>query len=65
MIPLMILIIVILPKTGYPKTHDGDIDRKSPFYNPLFFGHFAQYHLMSLRVSMQRDLKKTQGRMMP
>ena len=65
MIALIFAIIVILPKTGYPKTHDGDIDRKSPFYNPLFLDILHTYHLMSLRVSMHRDLKKTQGRMMP
>ena len=28
-------------KDGYPKDVTGDIDRKSPFFNPLFFGHFA------------------------
>tara|TARA_Y100000034_G_scaffold135482_1_gene207576 strand:+ start:1963 stop:2673 length:711 start_codon:yes stop_codon:yes gene_type:complete len=38
---LLFAIFAIIPKTDYPKTADGDIDRKSPFFNPLFFGHFA------------------------
>ena len=38
---LLFAIIAIIPKTDYPKDVTGDIDRKSPFFNPLFFGHFA------------------------
>ena len=38
---LLFAIFAIIPKTDYPKTWDGDIDRKSPEFNPLFFGHFA------------------------
>ena len=38
---LLFAIFAIIPKTDYPKTLGGDIDRKSPFFNPLFFGHFA------------------------
>jgi len=40
---LLFAIFAIIPKTDYPKikgTHE--IDRNSPFFNPLFFGHFAQ-----------------------
>jgi hypothetical protein len=38
---LLFAIFAIIPKTAYPKDATGDIDRKSPFFNPLFFGHFA------------------------
>ena len=38
---LLFAIFAIIPKTAYPKDVTGDIDRKSPFFNPLFFGHFA------------------------
>ena len=38
---LLFAIFAIIPKTDYPKDETGDIDRKSPFFNPLFFGHFA------------------------
>ena len=39
---LLFAIFAIIPKTDYPKDVTGDIDRKSPIFNPLFFGHFAQ-----------------------
>jgi len=38
---LLFAIFAIVPKTDYPKDATGDIDRKSPIFNPLFFGHFA------------------------
>ena len=38
---LLFAIFAIIPKTNYPKTRTGEIDRKSPIFNPLFFGHFA------------------------
>ena len=38
---LIFAIFAIIPKTDYPKDATGDIDRKSPIFNPLFFGHFA------------------------
>ena len=38
---LVFAIFAIIPKTDYPKDITGDIDRKSPIFNPLFFGHFA------------------------
>jgi len=38
---LLFAIFAIIPKTDYPKDITGDIDRKSPIFNPLFFGHFA------------------------
>jgi hypothetical protein len=57
-IALIFAIIVILPKTGYPKTHDGDIDRNSPFYNPLFFGHFAHIPLDEFKSEYAKRLEK-------
>ena len=57
-IALIFAIIVILPKTGYPKTHDGDIDRNSPFYNPLFFGHFAHIPLDEFKSEYAQRLEK-------
>ena len=38
---LLFAIFAIIPKTDYPKDATGDIARKSPIFNPLFFGHFA------------------------
>jgi len=38
---LLFAIYAIIPKTDYPKDENGEIDRKSPSFNPLFFGHFA------------------------
>ena len=39
---LLFAIFAIIPNTDYPKIKGSDeIDRKSPIFNPLFFGHFA------------------------
>ena len=39
---LLFAIFAIIPNTDYPKMKGSDeIDRKSPIFNPLFFGHFA------------------------
>ena len=39
---LLFAIFAIIPKTGYPKVKGTDeIDRNSPWFNPLFFGHFS------------------------
>lgn len=39
---LLFAIFAIIPKTDYPKIKGTkEIDRKSPLFNPLFFGHFA------------------------
>ena len=41
-ISLLADIFAIIPQTGYPKIPGTDeIDRESPAFNPLFFGHFA------------------------
>jgi len=39
---LLFAIFAIIPSTTYPKIKGTqEIDRKSPLFNPLFFGHFA------------------------
>ena len=41
-ISLLAAIFAIIPQTGYPKIPGTDeIDRESPAFNPLSFGHFA------------------------
>ena len=41
-ISLLAAIFAIIPQTGYPKKPGtNEIDRDSPMFNPLFFGHFA------------------------
>ena len=41
-ISLLAAIFAIIPQTGYPKIPGTDeIDRESPAFKPLFFGHFA------------------------
>ena len=41
-VSLLAAIFAIIPQTGYPKKPGSDeIDRESPAFNPLFFGHFA------------------------
>ena len=39
---LLFAIFAIIPSTDYPKIKgSNEIDRDSPLFNPLFFGHFA------------------------
>jgi len=39
---LLFAIFAIIPNTNYPKVKGSkEIDRDSPLFNPLFFGHFA------------------------
>ena len=39
---LLFAIFAIIPNTNYPKVKGtNEIDRDSPIFNPLFFGHFA------------------------
>ena len=41
-VSLLAAIFAIIPQAGYPKIPGTDeIDRESPAFNPLFFGHFA------------------------
>ena len=43
---LLFAIFAIIPNTDYPKVKgSNEIDRKSPIFNPLFFGHFAHLYI--------------------
>ena len=41
-ISLLCAIVAIIPNTNYPKDEDGNLDRTSPHFEPLYFGHFSQ-----------------------
>ena len=53
---LLFAIFAIIPKTAYPKDATGDIDRKSPFFNPLFFGHFAHLPIEEYKEDYAENL---------
>ena len=53
---LLFAIFAIIPKTNYPKDATGDIDRKSPFFNPLFFGHFAHLPIEEYKADYAEKL---------
>ena len=55
-IALVCAIIVIMPKIDYPKNKHGKIDRTSPFYNPLFFGHFAHIPIKEYKEEYAKRL---------
>ena len=45
-ISLLAAIFAIIPQTGYPKKPGtNEIDRDSPAFNPLFFGHLSLIHI--------------------
>ena len=55
-IALVCAIIVIMPKINYPKNEHGKIDKASPFYNPLFFGHFAHIPIKEYKEEYAKRL---------
>jgi len=55
-IALVCAIIVIMPKIDYPKNEHGKIDKASPFYNPLFFGHFAHIPIKEYKEEYAKRL---------
>ena len=55
-ISLVCAIIVIMPKIDYPKDEHGHIDKNSPFYNPLFFGHFAHIPVLEFKAEYAKRL---------
>jgi|TARA_B100001964_G_scaffold89747_1_gene100834 hypothetical protein len=57
-ISLIFAIIVIMPKIDYPKDEHGQIDTDSPFFNPLFFGHFAHIPIMDYKEAYKERLMK-------
>jgi hypothetical protein len=42
---LLCAIVAIIPSTSYPKDEDGNLDKKSIYFDPLYFGHFAQMEM--------------------
>ena len=56
-IALVCAIIVIMPKIDFPKTKTGKIDKTSPFYNPLFFGHFAHISILEYKQEYAKRLQ--------
>jgi len=38
---LLCAIVAIIPTTNYPKDEDGNLDKTSPNFDPLYFGHFS------------------------
>ena len=58
-IALLCAIAVIMPRTGYPKIKGTKmIDKDSPFYNPLFFGHFSYITLEEFKTEYAKRLEK-------
>ena len=58
-IALLCAIAVIMPRTGYPKVKGTKmIDKDSPFYNPLFFGHFSYITLEEFKTEYAKRLEK-------
>ena len=54
---LLCAIIAIIPNTNYPKDEDGNLDRTSPHFNPLYFGHFSHMELEEYKESYAETLQ--------
>ena len=55
---LLFAIFAIIPNTDYPKMKGSDeIDRESPIFNPLFFGHFAHLDIHEYKEDYAKILK--------
>jgi len=55
-ISLLCAIIAIIPNTDYPKDEDGNLDKTSPYFEPLYFGHFSQMDLEEYKESYAETL---------
>ena len=54
---LLFAIFAIIPNTDYPKVKGSkEIDRKSPIFNPLFFGHFAHLDIHEYKADYAKIL---------
>ena len=54
---LLFAIFAIIPSTDYPKIKgSNEIDRNSPIFNPLFFGHFAHLEIHEYKEDYARIL---------
>ncbi len=38
---LLLAILAVVPKVSHPVDSRGQVDKNSPYFNPLFFGHFS------------------------
>ena len=55
-ISLLCAIIAIIPNTNYPKDEDGNLDKTSPQFEPLYFGHFSQMELEEYKEGYAESL---------
>ena len=54
---LLFAIFAIIPSTEYPKKKGSkEIDRDSPLFNPLFFGHFAHLPIEEYKEDYAKTL---------
>ena len=54
---LLFAIFAIIPSTDYPKKKGSkEIDRESPLFNPLFFGHFAHLPIEEYKEDYAKTL---------
>ena len=54
---LLFAIFAIIPNTDYPKKKGSEeIDRDSPLFNPLFFGHFAHITIEEYKEDYAKTL---------
>ena len=54
---LLFAIFAIIPSTDYPKQKgSNEIDRDSPLFNPLFFGHFAHLPIEEYKEDYAKTL---------
>ena len=59
---LLFAIFAIIPNTNYPKVKgSNEIDRKSPIFNPLFFGHFAHLDIHEYKEDYAKILMSDDG----
>ena len=59
---LLFAIFAIIPNTDYPKMKGSDeIDRESPIFNPLFFGHFAHLDIHEYKEDYAKILMTDDG----
>ena len=56
-ISLLCAIVAIIPNTNYPKDEDGNLDRTSPHFNPLYFGHFSHLDVEEYKESYAETLQ--------
>ena len=59
---LLFAIFAIIPNTDYPQVKGSkEIDRESPIFNPLFFGHFAHLDIHEYKEDYAKILMTDDG----